>query len=128
MQRLLLPIAIALFSTGPLMAQPTGHATPDTTHVSEECLLGMKAQEWGALGLTAAQIEQVQAIQTDCKTDCVALKEATATDPAMSRAALEKHQERIGTILTKEQYDKWIVWCKERPGHTWLPKAARGRV
>lgn len=128
MQRLLLPLAIALFSAGPLVAQSTGRATPDTTHVSEECLLGMKAQEWGALGLTAEQITQVQAVQTDCKTDCVALKQTAATDPAMSHAALEKHQERIGRILTKEQYDKWIAWCKERPGHTWLLKAGRGGV
>ncbi len=118
MQRLLLPLAIALFITGPLMAQPIGRAAPDTTHVGAECLLGMSIQEWGALGLTAAQIEQVQAIQTECKTDCVALKQNKATGPAMSRAALEKHQERIGRILTKEQYDKWIVWCKERLGHT----------
>ncbi len=128
MERLLLPLVIALFSTGPLMAQQTGNTTHDTTHVSEECLLGMKALEWGALGLTAAQIAQVQAVQTDCKTDCVALKQKTTTAAAMSPAILEKHQERIGRILTKKQYDKWIAFCKERPGHTSLPNARRGGI
>ncbi len=125
MERILLPLAFALLSAGPLVAQATG---TDSTRVSEECLLGMKAQEWGSLGLSAAQIEQVQAIQTDCKTDCAAVKKTAADDPAMSRAALEKHQERIGSLLTKEQYDKWITWCKQRPGHTALPKAGRGSM
>lgn len=122
MKRLLSPLAALLFSAGALSAQTTPMPLADSTRVSEECMLGMQEQEWSALGLSAAQIEQVQGVQTDCKTDCVAHKETGSPDPAMSRALLEKHQERIGKVLDKQQYDKWIAFCKQRAGDTRLMK------
>ena len=99
-----------------LNAQNTPFPVADSTLVSTDCLLGMQEQEWSAMGLTSAQIAQVQAVQTECKTACKAPEVGTTAGPAMSRTLLEKHQERIGQLISKEQYDKWIVYCKQRPG------------
>ena len=118
MNHLLLPLTVALFCAGPLAAQTPPTIPSDTAHVSMECLLGTKPLEWAALGLSFEQQAQVQAIQTNCETDCVAFKETGSSDPAMSHAILVRHQERIGKILSKEQYDQWIAMCQTRPRKT----------
>lgn len=115
MKRLLIPFSFVLLCAGPLVAQTAAAVPQDSTHVSLDCLLGTKAEEWSALGLSAEQQAQVQAIQTGCETDCVAFKESGNSDPAMSHAIVVKHQERIGKILSKEQYDQWIAMCRTRP-------------
>lgn len=113
MQRILHTIAVTLLCASSLIAQVTPPPQPALVH--DDCVLATTAEDWTAMGLTTAQVEEVQAVQTECKTACVALKETGREDPAMSQAMLEKHRERIRTVLTKEQYDKWVAWCSTRP-------------
>ncbi len=118
MKHLLLPLSLALLCAGPLAAQTPYTITSDTAHVSLECLLGTKPMEWAALGLSTEQQAQVQAIQTVCETDCVAFKQAGTMDPAMSHAIVVEHHERIGKILSKEQYEQWVALCRTKPRKT----------
>ena len=86
MKRLLLPLAAFALQSMELRAQPVPVPLADSTLVSSDCLLGMEEQEWSAMGLTTAQIKQVQAVQTEFKTACQAPDIAKTADPALSRA------------------------------------------
>ncbi len=119
MERTLLVIAMALMCAISISAQNT---TPAPVGVSDECLLATDAEAWAAIGLTTAQVEKVEAIQTDCKTACAAVSETGHSDPAASKGALKKHRDRIRKVLTKEQYAKWLVWCNDHSSHTELMK------
>jgi len=116
MKRILISVAVVLMSTASVTAQIEPKA-PQPVLVADECVLSTTAEDWTAIGLTAAQVADVQAIQTQCKTDCIALKETGGSDPAMGKGMLEKHRSHIQAVLTAEQYEKWLVWCSTRPSH-----------
>ena len=88
---------------------------PQSMLTSNECLLTTTDEVWTSLGLSAEQLEKVKSIQTICQTDCVALQEGGGSDPALAEAMLQKHREDMRATLTKDQYDKWIEWCEQRP-------------
>lgn len=106
---------IALALSGVTATAQVSPAKPDTGTLYDECLLSTTVEDWGALGLTSEQVQQVQAIQTACKTDCAATPETGTRDSKMSEAIMEKHRERIQKILGDAQYDKWLQWCGKRP-------------
>lgn len=113
MNKPIMIIALALASMANAYAQPPDTQQPLLT--SDECLLNTSDEAWSALGLNTEQLEQVKAIQTLCQTDCMAIQETGESDPALAQAMLEKHRENIRAVLTKEQYDKWLAWCDQRP-------------
>jgi hypothetical protein len=113
MNKPIMIIALALASITTSYAQPPDTQQPLLT--SDECMLNTTEETWTALGLTSEQLDQVKAIQTLCQTDCTALQERGGSDPAMAQAMLEKHRENIRTVLSKDQYAKWLDWCGERP-------------
>ena len=67
-----------------------------------------------ALDLTTQQLEEVQAIQTICKTDCLAISETGERDASTAAAVLEQHEEKVRKVLTAEQYTNWRAWCEDR--------------
>jgi len=116
MNRSLFVTAALVAGLAAASAQTPAAQRADT--LASECLLNTDERAWSSLGLTTEQVSQVRAIQTECKTDCVALNKEAARDGAMSPAILAKHQERIQNVLTQEQYGKWLEWCSENDGHT----------
>jgi hypothetical protein len=114
MNKLIMILALVLTSAASAYAQP-----PDTEQpvqlASDVCLLNTTDEAWTALGLSAEQLEQVKSVQTLCETDCTAMQESGQSDPALAQAMLDKHRENIRSVLTKEQYDKWLTWCDDRP-------------
>ena len=107
---------IAGLVAGLTAARAQAPATQPADTLDSECLMNTDEQAWSALGLTAEQVRQVRGIQTECKTDCVAMNKEAAREGAMSPAILAKHQERIQKVLTPEQYAKWLVWCSDHAG------------
>ncbi len=106
-------IAVVLFSaTATAQVSPT---KPDTGTIHDQCLLSTTVEDWNSLGLTSEQVQQVQAIQTACKTDCTATPETGTRDPKLSEAIMEKHRERFQKVLGDAQYEKWLEWCTTRP-------------
>lgn len=116
MLRFLPTIAFAVLCTVNCIAQVA--PIPNQKDVGSACILATDAQVWTALGLSADQLEQVQSIQTQCKTDCVGLQEGGEMDPELSGAALKRHEDEVKRLLTEDQYHKWMKWCSERPGRT----------
>lgn len=95
-------------------------------HPGTDCLLHTTAEEWSTLHVTQEQLDQVKAIQTDCKTDCMAPKEeGVAKDPETSRALLMKHEERLRAVLNADQYGQWLKLCEQRSHQTGYVEPAR---
>lgn len=113
MYKSILILALAFTSSTSAHAQPPDVEQP--LLIADECLLSTSDEAWASLGLSSEQLEQVKAVQTLCQTDCTAMQERGGSDPALAQAMLEKHRENIRTVLSKEQYGKWLAWCEERP-------------
>lgn len=114
MNHFILIAALALTSVASVYAQAPSEQ-PQSIPVSNDCLLNTNDEVWISLDLSAEQLEQVKSIQTICQTDCMALQEDGDMDPELAEGLLNKHREGIRRLLTKDQYDKWIAWCAERP-------------
>jgi hypothetical protein len=96
-------------------AQTPQPARADTAAVHDQCLLTTTTEEWTALGLSAEQVKEVQAVQTSCKTDCMAVSDGKVSPQALSPAIVEKHRERIRELIGEERYAKWLDLCRKRP-------------
>jgi hypothetical protein len=96
-------------------AQTPPSARTDTAAVHDQCLLTTTLEEWTALGLSAEQVKEAQAIQTSCKTDCLAVSGGNSSPQALSPVIVEKHRERIRELLGEERYAKWLDLCRKRP-------------
>ena len=115
MERPIAFVAAIFIGVATLLAQEQ-KSTPGT--VDTECLLITSEQDWTAIGLNAQQVQEVRAVQTDCKTDCLVNKESAPQDPQLGQAILGKHKERVRRIVGEELYAKWLKWCSEREGKT----------
>lgn len=109
--------------TGALLlftAAVSAQVTPDTapTAGAEPCILATKEADWMGLGLSSAQVKQVMAVQTNCKTDCGNTQTSERPSGKLNQAAIEKHEERVREILDQEQFKKWQEWCEKRPSGT----------
>ena len=119
MERTFLAIALALMCAISISAQTP---PPTPANVSDECLLTTDADVWASIGLTTKQVEQVQGIQTNCKTACAATSETGVKDAAAGKATMKKHHRKIRQVLSKEQYIKWAAWCKDKAVRTEMMK------
>ncbi|MEO8067837.1 MAG: hypothetical protein ABI599_09115 [Flavobacteriales bacterium] len=115
MVRILILLALLVASATCATAQTP---VPDQKDLGSACILATDATVWASLGLSEEQLKKVQSIQTQCKTDCVTGQESGEVAPELAGAALKRHEEDVEKILTEEQYNKWMKWCSERPGHT----------
>src|SRR6187401_1203281 len=88
-------------------AQTPQPARTDTSAVIDQCLLTTTPEEWTALGLSAEEVKEVKAVQTDCKTDCMAAHDGAGSTQALSPAIVAKHRDRIRALLGDARYTKW---------------------
>ncbi|MFZ1687197.1 MAG: hypothetical protein WAU70_07235 [Flavobacteriales bacterium] len=116
MTRTFFTFALALLCAGSASAQV--ETIPNQKDVGSACILATDGTVWGSLGLSAEQIDKVQSIQTQCKTECLGPLEGGEKDPEMSGAALKHYEDELRKLLTEEQYTKWQKWCNDRPGRT----------
>jgi hypothetical protein len=107
---------VLLFFAATVAAQVTPDPAPQPT--DEPCILATTEAEWMGLGLNAAQIKQVMAIQTNCKTDCGNTQISAQPSGKLNHAAIEKHEERVREIMDADQFRKWKEWCEKRPSGT----------
>lgn len=114
MKRTALLLSFLVCAALAVHAQDTPKQAPDSVSLKGHCLLDMEEAEWAALDLTAAQIEEVRGIQTQCKTDCTVRNAEGGLTTQLSAELLRKHQERLAQVLTPEQFMKWVSYCQTR--------------
>ena len=62
---------------------------------------------WTSIGLSADQKKQVQDVQASCKAGYNTAK------PDEKASSVARHEEKLKSILTPEQYPKWSKWCAQ---------------
>jgi hypothetical protein len=113
MRNIILPIVTVL---GILQATAqTNTPAPVDPGFDAQCLLATTTEEWVALGLTTEEVEKAKAIQTECKTDCVAVEEHKAGPEKLSAPIVALHRERLREMLGEERYQRWLTLCAKRP-------------
>ena len=83
---------------------------PGVNDLDYKCLLATDAGAWMSLGLTSDQAERAVQVRDACKDECAAAK----VDGAVDKALVDGYESELRSILTTEQYSKWLVWCKDR--------------
>ena len=103
-----------------LAAAASAQVTPDPAPrpAADPCILSTTEADWMGIGLTAAQIKQVMAVQTNCKTECGNTQTSDRPSGKLNQAAIEKHEEKLLEILGEDQFHKWKEWCEKRPSGT----------
>ncbi|MEZ4791552.1 MAG: hypothetical protein R2811_16255 [Flavobacteriales bacterium] len=106
--RYLITACLLLCSMAAVHAQTGATVEPDA-----QCLFATDEATWMSLQLTSEELDQVQALQTACTTDCTSKK--SASDPVTLGAIMDKYVADVRKVLGEERYLKWVQWCKERP-------------
>jgi hypothetical protein len=102
-------VAAILFTTGSMNAMAT-HTGAEGGHDGRHHCIMFGAEKWQKLGLTEAQMNSVKEIQASCDADYKAAKNA-GTD---ATASVDRHEQRLKSVLTEEQYAKWSEWCANK--------------
>lgn len=105
-------LSIALLLTAGAYAQDTPAEPPPAQDPG--CLLATERDDWMALGLTSAQMDEVQGLHTACTTDCTIVKGSTK-ELVPVPAVLEEYEAKVRRVLGEEKYQQWLQWCAERP-------------
>ena len=102
----------AALCLGMLGAQAQTDNKMDTTSPAHNCVASTTDKDWASLGLSADQTTKVKSIQTESmkandkmKADHMETKESPMMD---------KYEGEVKSVLTPEQYDKWVKWCTTR--------------
>ena len=108
MRTTILTAGFALFSSFGVQAQNDATMPIQGKGDKHACIMA-GADAWTSLGLTNDQIAKVKEIQAVCQKDYDVSK---ADGSAATSVA--KHEEDLKTVLSPDQYNKWVQWCDEQ--------------
>ena len=112
MKKTILTICIAICTTFSAQAQDAnGNMEKPTFQVDRHACIMANEETLKSIGLDAAQITEVKAIQEATKQGRIASK-----DLQEAMASLEVQEAAFKAVLTTEQQAKYTTWCQDQHG------------
>jgi len=106
MRTTILTIALALMTSAAATAQDTKSTTTSPMQTDKHACIMADASTWTDLGLDAAQVTKVKAIQANCQKE-----HDTAKAAGNKYEGAAKYETELKAVLTPEQFTKWSQWC-----------------
>ncbi len=108
MKTTIMMLGFALFASLGANAQNDPAMPPQGKGDKHACIM-VGADAWTSLGLTNDQIAKVKEIQAACQKDYDVSKADGSAATSVAR-----HEEDLKTVLSPDQYKKWVQWCDEQ--------------